>query len=166
MSAGLIAWLLSISFVHAEWTQVKGTCSGDKSPCRVLQGNNSFDVKFEVSQAEGLKRLEKVMIRNLKNGETQSFEVEGVSDIKPNQNFRIYRVNLRPGEQKDLALHAFNSAREGETFYYFLYDSKTGQYKMTDDTYPKLIPKADALVSELQGTKYKLGPDLTISQAE
>ena len=166
----LLAGAFGYTQVDPNWKAVTSkahrVCDAEQ-PCRILQSNGSFEVKFVVSAKEGLQTLENVRIRNLKNGKVQDFVIDAVSDIPESDYFQLFQVQLRPGHERDLALLAFLSAREGEVFYYFVYDSKANKYVMSEDTFPRLKYKKGAqYTSDLQERLFELGKDLEFRAVE
>jgi hypothetical protein len=136
-------------------------CSA-KAPCHVIEPNGTFDVTLTTEPRGTMKKLVKVDIKDLKSDSRQTFALDEANNIDENDFYGIFHIAVRAGKEFDFAIHAFNSAREGKVYYYFLYDAAQRKFVMSDGTIPKLLvdPKTKQFVSDLQSTKYKLGKDL------
>jgi hypothetical protein len=148
-------------------TSKKRPSCDSENPCRVLESNGSFEVKFTVEPKGALKTLRKVEIKNLKTGAIQPFELPEVNNIDEKDLFELFKMKLRPSHDVDLALRAYNSAREGATYYYFVYDREGQKFVLSESTFPKLAfdAKSKKYRTELQGAEYELGKDLKFTPA-
>ena len=63
----------------------------------------------------------------------------GVNKIGQDEIFNLYQVHLRPTGDTDLNEHAYNSAHEGPSYYYFIYDRAHQNFVFSGDVFPKLI---------------------------
>lgn len=164
---GLIAQASGAPKWAAITSKVQPDC-GSQSPCRILEGNSSFEAILKPAIEKSKNVLRKLQIRSLKSGDVQEFELVEMNNIAGDDFFALYKVQMRPGGAIDLALHAYDSAREGEVYYYFLYDPVKQQFVMSEGTFPKLIYEAKSkyFVSEFQGAKFVLEKSLQFSPAD
>lgn len=139
-------------------------CSGEK-PCRLIEPNGTFEIKLDVKENLSNRQLKNLEIRDLKTGKTASFKLNEVNNHKSGELFEIYAVKLRGGAPIDLAVYAYDSAREGEAYYYFIYDQNNRNFIFSDGTYPKLVysPTEKVFRTSLQGHKYALDQNFKFS---
>ncbi|MGE0527582.1 MAG: hypothetical protein AB7G93_23360 [Bdellovibrionales bacterium] len=143
-------------------------CNAEE-PCRVIQSDGAvFEVSLLAEPRGGKRILKSLEIRSLKTGHVQKFEPKEVNNIKSDESFGVYKANLRPGKNTDLALMAYSSAHEGPVYHYFLYNSARKEFVASTGTFPKLVrdSKTGKYLSEIQGAPYRLGSDLKFVEAE
>ena len=155
-SAFATGWELLTNKSHPDCTK--------ESPCRVIESNGVFEFTMNSEVKESMKTLREVRIRNLKGGPPEIFELKEMNDIKQDEFFELYKIQLKPGVS-GLALYAYSSAREGKSFYYFLYDTSKQKFTMSNGTFPKLNynPQAKIFLTPVEGTKYILDKDLRLN---
>jgi hypothetical protein len=136
-----------------------------ESPCRVTTENANFEIQFQTEEREGMQKFMSLNLKDLKTGAMEKFSLEEMNNLSSAEFFRLYEVSFRPGVKHDLAIHAYNSAREGESFYYLLYDSAQKKFRLANGTYPKLRfdKKSNAYVTEIQGHAYRLDKSLNFA---
>lgn len=133
--------------------KVHPDCSID-TPCRIVESTAVFEIMLPPAIKKGMKSLHEVQIKGLKAGTIEKYKVNEIKDINADEHFDIQKIELNG--QSGLALHAYNSAREGKVYYYFLYDKAKQKYVMSEGTFPKLTwnAKAKAFVTPVAETKY------------
>jgi hypothetical protein len=138
----------------------------DSSFCRVIESNGTFEVTMAPQVKHSLKVLKKLTIRNLKTGGVQDFALAEMNGLEGDAFFELYKIGFRPGiKDTDLVLHAYNSAREGPSYYYFLYDSSKQSFVMSDGTFPRLVydSKSKTYRTAYHHIPYVLGKDLKLN---
>jgi hypothetical protein len=95
-----------------------------------------FDVKIDSD--ENLREIVKINIKNSQSGEVHSYQLEEVARVEPSEPFQFFKVQLRKDGPVDLALFSFQSLKDGELFYYFLFNPKTKKFELTRDQIPRL----------------------------
>ena len=140
-------------------TSTSHTTCDRQNACRVNEVNGNFAVEFVTSTQQGMLHLDRFNIKNLASGVSQQFSPAAMNDISADSFFEVDQIHIRPGGVVDIALHAFNSAREGKVYYYFIYDAKKKTFVMSDDTFPRLANENGVYFSDIQHAKYKLGAD-------
>lgn len=155
----------ALSSEAAPWqsilTKAHPECSKD-TPCRIMESNAAFEVMLEPVTKGRMKSIREVQIKDLKSGVIEKLKVEEMNDIPDNEHFDIQKIDLNG--VSGLALHAYNSAREGKAYYYFLYDKTKRKYVLSEGTFPKLTwnAKAKAFVTPVEESKYVIDHNLKI----
>ena len=110
-------------------------------PCWVSVDGRSFAVAFAIKEEEGVRTLEKVEITDVREGKKQTFEVPEVNQLEGRSQFELFEINrLEPGRPVDLALFAFDTAREGSMYYYFLYEPVQRRFVISPEPVPREHP--------------------------
>jgi len=145
-------------------TEEHPECNREK-PCKVNEPNGEFYVRFVMKDPveDGSASMDRIEIWSDK-GEKQEFTLDEMNSLATGEYYKIYKVSLRPGPYKDLALFAYSSAHEGEMYYYFLYDNHRDNFVVSDETLPKLHynSRTRTFKSELQGNTFILRKNLRI----
>jgi hypothetical protein len=163
----IFALLCTFSFLAqaATWEPVtsrkRPECAGE-APCRVMEKNAVFEVILNPQMRDGMKVMHEIEIKNLKDGSIVKYKVDEMNNIGDKEFFELYKVQLK--DHSGLALYAYNSAREGKSFYYFLYDAAKQKFIQSESTYPKLTfdPKAKAFVTPVEGSQYVVDKNLKL----
>ncbi|HWU44488.1 MAG TPA: hypothetical protein VN132_13650 [Bdellovibrio sp.] len=142
-------------------TKKRPDCTAE-SPCRVMESNAVFEVIMNSQMREGMKVMHEIEIKNLKNGSIEKYKVDEMNNIGEKEFFELSKIQLK--EYAGLALYAYNSAREGKAFYYFLYDAAKQKFVQSESTFPKLSydPKVKAFVTPVEGSKYVVDKNLKL----
>jgi hypothetical protein len=150
----------SIALAEKNWEPVTTEKNPDceTAKCIVQEGESKFELTLKTSTKRGLLLLEAIALQNLSTKSVQEFHLKEVNGIEGGQNdyFRIFKVSLRQGGFVELAVHAYNSARGGPMYYYFVFDPKKGSFVDNGDPLPKLKyeGKTKHFVSVLDGQVY------------
>ncbi len=121
----------------------KTTTCAKPTYCRINEPNDQiflvwFDVSTETEAEETLREVKKINFKNSQTGAIQSFNLDDVARVAPNEPFRFYRLNLRKNGPTDLALFSFPSSKDGDLFIYFVFNPKTKKFVLTRDQVPLL----------------------------
>lgn len=146
-----------------------------RRPCALEEKGARMHVTFETAVVDGRKVLRRVIIENRRKNLTQKFPVPELnSEDIDDEKYELMKVSLGVPQGEGFALHAYNSAREGETYYYFLFDPAAQTYKMTEGTLPKVVfsPQSKSLRTayqerpiRLEGYRLSLVPEAIVQSA-
>lgn len=130
----------------------------EESPCRIIETNAVFEIVMNIQVKDSMKSMHDIQIKNLKNGSIEKYKTDETNDIGAKEHFELFKIELKGKEVRGLALYAYNSAREGKSYYYFIYDASKQKFVLSDSTFPKLTydAKAKAFVTPVEGSKYSL----------
>jgi hypothetical protein len=146
-------------------TEKHKNCTTTEKYCHIEESNAMFAVNFIMKESSSKFSMETIEIWNLADKSKQVFKIDEMNEIGPDEYYELYKVSFRPGIDKDLGLHAYDSAREGEMYYYFLYDASKKKFVMSKEPFPKLIHVSGKdYKSDLQGRRFELGSDLHFHQ--
>ena len=164
-STGLTALALAILFpiswagsTSAALSKMEWTACGAKSPCRIQNENHAFAIElhpetFYIGKAPHI-RLDQLQIKDLSsaNSEPENYYLGEINLLPADEHFELFKIQIRPTGETDLALLAYSSAKEGPMYYYFLYDRKKKKMIMSDLALPKLRYdlKTGVYLSDLQ----------------
>ena len=148
----VFSWLVPCAAkATADWKPVliekKLTCSA-ANPCTFKQEKtgDTYEVVFDltIEPEEKLRSITKITIKNVTKGGAQSFQPKEVARVFNDEPFEFYEIDLRNEGHVDFALLSQTSPHNGDLFYYFIFNPKTGKFEMTDSLVPKLEPSTDA----------------------
>jgi hypothetical protein len=156
-----------LSFAKIEWSALTTEKNPDceVAECFVKEEQVQFQVTFKTEAKLNLTNLKQIEIKNLNSGRVQSIPLGEVNGLGGNgAYFKVYKISLRGGNLLDLAIHAYNSARAGPTYYYFIYDKVHQQFVVSDTTVPKLVfdPKTKHFLAGIQEVPYKIDEHLKL----
>lgn len=151
----------------AEWQDIGKNGCEQSGHCRVVEANATFEITLQVTDAGGMKTAKGIEFKNLADGSVKTFVLDEMNDIDSKEVYEVKKFKARPDSKDlDIAVHAFNSAREGKVYVYFVYDASKKAFVQSEGTFPKLVydDKAKQYLSEIQGHSYILGADLKFTE--
>lgn len=124
----------------------KTTACSKPAYCRINEpGDEVYLVWFEVSKEpnDELRELKKVGIKNAQTGDVQTFKFDDIARVETNEPFKFLKTQLRKDGPTDLALYASQSSKDGELYYFFIFNPKTKKFELTREQAPLVDRSAD-----------------------
>lgn len=138
-----------------------------KAPCVLISGKSkdSFDIMADFEMTDGKMKLKniRIMSKNPKAMDAANYNnLDEFQLMFPGEQLYIFGSDLNGDSYNDFAIQSSLSAKQGDMFYYWIFNPKTKKFVMSDTSYEAVALFGKKLVGVNSKNKYIVGADFKI----